>query len=186
MKINGLQLYLPASEILVFPRPNGQDIRLEIRAVLDRTDYDRLAPPPPTPPTMIKRGGEKVADVNDKNFLAAMSRHSALYTTWMCLQSIFVAQETLDAPPVRPEWELVNLEDPKTWDKYEQELMQSGFSEIERMRLQNTIFEVNSLTETKVREARDSFLASRRQTQLESISLTPEQADIKSGEPVSV
>lgn len=166
MKINGIPIIKPATEILVFNRPNSDPIIFEIRAVLDRTNFDVLVPPV-VPPTITKRGGEKVLDFKDANYTKIMETHGRLYHYWMILNSIYIPAPLEDGEPTRPEWEQVNLEKPDTWHLYEKELIDSGFSEVERLRLQNSILSVNSIDETKIREARDSFLASRRQVQPE-------------------
>lgn len=185
MKINGTKIYKPASSILVFPRNGTEDIRLEIVAVLERTEFDKLCPTP-SAPLMLKRGGEKVANFEDKGFLASVQYQSELYTKWICLKSIKAASNLPDTPPTDIEWETVDINDPKTWDNYQQELIDSGFSDMERARIQNAVFEVNSLNESKVREARDSFLLWRQSQLLESTSPMDEQLVTKSGEPVSV
>lgn len=166
MKINGVPLIKPATEIVVFPRPGSEPIAFEIRAVLDRTDFDNLVPAA-IPPTMTKRGGEKVFDFKDKNYVKIMETQGKLYHYWMVLNSIFIPAEKEDGEPTRPEWEQVDLAKPDTWHLYEKELIDSGFSEVERLRLQNAILSVNSIDESKIRDARDSFLASRREIQPE-------------------
>lgn len=185
MKINGTKLYKPSSQLIVFTRGDDPAIKLEVIAVLDRAEFDKLCPTP-VPPMMMKRGEGKVPDFDDKGFLAQVQRNSELYTKWICLKSIMVPSDEVDGEPTHVEWETIDLQDPKTWNNYDQELIASGFSDMERLKLQNVIFEVNSLSETKAREARETFLQWRRDKQLASISQGAEQPDTNSGELVNV
>jgi hypothetical protein len=53
------------------------------------------------------------------------------------------------------------MSDPNTWINFDKELKDSGLSEIERIRIVNAVMTANCLNESKLDEARESFLASR-------------------------
>ena len=56
------------------------------------------------------------------------------------------------------EWEIVNYDKPETWASYEEELREAGFSEIEIGRVVMGVMRANSLDESLIDEARNSFL----------------------------
>lgn len=185
MKTRGRKLEGPASVLLVFPRGEGREpVKLEIIAVLDRSEFDKLVPET-LPPVKVKRGGEKELDFNDKNYRLSTASRTELYTLWLSLKSLHSPAEVEGGDPEPVEWEIVDINDPQTWGKYEDELIQSGFSDMERRRIANAVWEVNTLSDSTMKEARDSFLVSR-QEQLHLSSSRKEDPDAtSSGEPVS-
>lgn len=185
MRLKGKKIEGPASKILVFPRgEDTEDIKLEIVAVLDMDEFQKRCPEP-TPPWMVKRGGAKVPDIDNANYKKQKARHNELYTLWLYFNSLYCPAEHPEDERTPVEWDRIDREDPNTWRLFEIELIEAGFAEFERLRIINTILEVNSLSEEKMEEARNSFLASRQAPLLQSSSQNTEADDISSGEPVS-
>jgi hypothetical protein len=57
------------------------------------------------------------------------------------------------------EWELVDLENPDTWERYQEELQQCNFSDIEMTRIIEGVMTANGLNQAVLEEAEKRFLA---------------------------
>lgn len=149
MKIKGQKIEGANEEIIVIPR--GEDsIILKARAILDFKEFETLCPEPEmAQKTMIS--GRKVDNPNDKSYKDAVEDHNKQYMAYMVIKSL---EATVDL-----EWETVDLQNPDTWQNYEQELRDSGFTEIELGRIVTGVFTANSLNEAKIAEAKERFLA---------------------------
>jgi len=184
MRLKGKKIEGPSTKILVFPRGDDNSVKLEIMAILDFEPFEKLCPEP-TPPTVTKPGGVKVLDPNDKNYKKLIVRHGALRMQWLFINSLWCPAEHLEDERTPVEWDLVDPLDPNTWDKFEPELVNAGFSEIERLMISNAIMEVNSISESTMKEARDSFLASRQETRNPLSSQNSEAENTSSGDVVN-
>jgi len=183
MKIGGKKIdCTPASEMIVFPRESG-DIALRANAVLDRDEFDKLCPTPKMPQKRVK-GGRMVDDPDSPRFLKLLNQHSTKFVDWLIITSLCgVNKETKEDDPI--EWELVDRSDSSTWSKWDDEFRASGFSDMERKRIHSLVITVNSLSERRLDEARESFLLPVAEEQDDSSSPTIEQTDTPSGEPVN-
>jgi len=175
MKMSGRKIQGPNEEILVLPRPDG-DLVFKAKAVLDYTVFDSLVPQP-KPPKMRKRGvSELVEDNKDKNYLEELQNWSTKRMDFMILESLRTGTPEL-------EWETVDSNNPDTWKNYEKELREAGFTPVEINLLNATCITANSLSQSKLDEARDRFLAS--QVELTSNGSSPQDVlrSTRSGEP---
>lgn len=179
MKIGGKKISGPNVTTVVFPRGDNDDnaIVFKVQAVLDLDDFEALCPLP-EPPTIVKKDGSKSKDVNDPKYLAKMSKHNTLRFTYTILKS-------LEATPGL-EWETVNMSDPETWQNYENDLKNAGISQSERNHLLMAVLDTNSISEDRLKEARDHFLRSQAKRAEESSSQKDEPSITESGEPASV
>jgi hypothetical protein len=150
VKYGGKKLTQPNAVTLVLPREDATDIVIRCRAVLDYEEFNKILPQP-TPPTKVLRGGAKQPDFEHPSFKVSMNQYAASKTQWMVLKSIETGPDTI-------QWETVDMADTATWGNYEKELMEAGFSEIERQRILGAVMEANSLNESKLNEARERFL----------------------------
>lgn len=175
MKYKGKKIDRPNREIIAIPRAEGEDIIFIAKAILSYDEFDKLVPLP-KPGIKLKKGGERVVDLEGPAYKADMVRYSEKKYAWMILKS-------LEESPI--EWETVNMGDPSTWNNWESELKKSGFSNIECNRIIKGISDANCLNEEKVEEARKRFLAGIELDQLlESSSLQPELNSTQYGEVV--
>lgn len=150
MKYKGKQLSGPNIDYIVFPRNGGnEEIVFKLQAILDYSMFDKLMPKP-LPPVRMKPGGERIADYNDPIYKQSEDQYSHNRLAWIVIHTI----KNDDI-----EWEKVDKGDSNTWRNYEQELLDSGLSPPEIQRLITSIFSVNALDESKIKEARDRFLA---------------------------
>jgi len=183
MKIGGKKIDVaPASDFIVLPRKDG-DIAIRSNAVMDRTEFDKLVPLPKPPKKMIK-GGVRVEDNEAPSHQIALQQHGVKFMNWLVVESLCgVNKDTQEDEEI--EWEKVNAEDPKTWALWDDELKENGFSDMERKRIHNLVMRVNSLDDTRLDEARNSFLQPPVVELEESSSPTTEQNDTPSGELVN-
>ncbi len=151
MKLHGVKIEGPNVEEIVIPRGDGQ-IVFRAQAVLDDQEFDDLCPRP-KPRVMIKKGGVKVEQTEEPNYKAAINKWGEQRVAWLVLRSL-EATEGL-------EWETVVYDDAKTWLNYQTELKASGFSDAEVAAIIRGVMAANGLSEEKVEQARQRFLASR-------------------------
>lgn len=179
MKLAGRELKKCNSHTIVIPRTDEKPIVLIARAVLDYSMFEKLCPDP-KPPYRMKAGGEKVANFKDPRYVLSLESFGRRRVAWIVLESLRLGSPEL-------EWDIVDYGDPNTWEKYTEELQESGFNWAEIAMITNGCFIANSLDESKIEEARASFLASQLEA-AEDLSTSPmvEVSVTPSGEPVSV
>jgi len=146
MKIGGVEVNGPNEEILVLPRLD-QDIVIRARAVSDMTGFEAVAKVPKAPGKYTKNGFEPTLD--DVTYLQKVEQFNSLRMAYMILRSL---------EPSEIEWENVDMENPKTWLKWDEELRASGLSDIEINRIVMCVMQANSLDESKLQQAREVFL----------------------------
>jgi hypothetical protein len=164
MKMHGVEVTGSNVSFAVIPRPprtvdeGGQrktvsgDLVFMAKAVLDFTDFHKLCPRP-KPPSVLRPGQLPSEDVEDPDFKAAVFAWGGNKVNWTVLKSL-EATETL-------EWETVDKSNPQTWKNYHSELVTAGFSEPEINLILGAVWEANALDDTKLKEARERFLATR-------------------------
>jgi hypothetical protein len=174
MKINGKKIEGSNVEICVIPRGDDKEpIVFKCQAVLDIEPFDQLCPAP-RPPMIMKPGGKKIIDNENSKYKVQVEQHNAKRMGYLIIKSL-EATEGL-------EWETVSLSDPDTWDNYSKELKDSGFSNIEIMRIINTCMSANCLDEARLERAREDFLATQSSNGQSSIQ-QDELLSIASGVP---
>ena len=158
MKFKGEKVSARNLEICVIPRGDGDSVVFKCQAVLDMDDFEKLCPVP-KPPQRMMAGGKKVIDIEDPIYKHKIEDRNDKRISYLILKSLEATEDL--------EWETVVMGDSDTWGNYETEFKQAGFSPVEIMRIINSCMTANCLNEDKLKEARDSFLASQ-QAQLEA------------------
>lgn len=177
MKVGGKVIDKPNELILAIPREN-EDIIFKVRAVLDMDEFDKLCPEP-VPPTIVNaRTQEKRLDYKDKKYMEKAEKHSRQRFDYLVLKSL----EATDGL----EWDTVKMDDPETWQNWEQDMKNAFFSIAELQRIRLAVFDANSLNEEKLKEARDRFTRSQAAAKSEQSSQKEEHSSMESGEPASV
>lgn len=177
MKIKGRKISKPNLEIIVIPRGGEEeDIVFKAQAVLDMSDFDKMCPMP-KPPVLVKKGGMKVVNIEDPIYKQELERHGKLRITWMVLQSLRATEDF--------EWETVDPQNPDTWNNYEREFKESGFSQVEVNRIISGVMTANSLNDDRIKEARERFFAGQEGQSNGSSSLPVAPSSMPSGEPAS-
>ena len=149
MRIQGKKIEGANEVIIVIPRGSNSDIIFKARAILDSSPFEEICPPP-EPPRKMLPGGKEVKNLKDPSYLKAIDKYSTKRLTWIVRTSLEATEDL--------EWEKVDLSDPTTWNNFEEEMKESGFSNVEVNRIVQACIEVNALSEEKIQEARDRFL----------------------------
>jgi hypothetical protein len=173
MRIGGVNVDGPNEEILVLPRLDD-DIVFRAEAVSDMSGFHALVPEPKAPGKLTKNGWEPIK--NDDTYKARMVKYSEQRYAYMLIVSLI---------PSEIEWSEVDLDKPKTWTKWDAELLAAGLSTVEVDRVSVCVMRANALDERKLKEARDLFLLGRAEEQKESSGLETEPESTPSGEPAS-
>jgi hypothetical protein len=149
MKINGIEFTGERTETLVIPR-GGHDVVFKAKPIADMSAFEEICEPPKAKQRMLK-GGNMVFDTKDPGYIAKLDEWAALKTAWLVIQSL-KATEGLA-------WSTVDLEDPKTWCNYQDDLMNAGFTDGEIGRIIELVSLANGLSQGKIDEATERFLA---------------------------
>jgi hypothetical protein len=149
MKIDGKKLEGINTVRVILPRQDG-DIILIARGVPSYKGFEEVCPRP-VPQMKTFPDGHKEAMIKDPSYEAAISTWAERKSTWLVLES-------LSATPGL-EWETVDRNDPETWGNFNQELIDSGFSEFEVVRIIDGVMTANGLNQTVLDQAEKRFLA---------------------------
>ena len=173
MRIGGVQLTGLNEAILVLPRSGG-DLVIKARAIPDYEEFDKLVPEPKVPVMVTRNGTEN--DENNVDYLAAIARRETLRIAYIYVKSL---------EPSNIEWDTVKIETPSTWTNFREDFKKAGLSPVEINRIWGTVSEANCLSEDKLVEARQRFLAGVGKDQPASSSPSTGQANTPSGAPAS-
>ena len=147
MKIGGVEVRGPSEEVLVLPRPMGEDIVFRAKACMDIDEFDKIVPEP-KPTARLEKGGWK-ENFDDPAYQEAVKKHGQLRFAYMILKTL---------EPSEIEWSTVKMDQPSTWLSWETELIDAGLSRTEVNRVINCVSAANSLDDAKLEAARESFL----------------------------
>lgn len=151
MKIGGIKVDKPTEEIVVFEM-GGKDVVFKAQAVLDETEFDEICKLP-KPPMVKKRGEDEArADFTDKKYNEQIIKYSEKKSHWMILKSL---------EPSEIEWETVDMKNPDTWENYYKELRKL-FTRSQQDVIYEAVMVANGLSDSKIKEARERFLAGER------------------------
>ena len=151
MKIAGKKVEAPKPTIVAFAREDG-DLVFHVGAVLDFTPFEKICQEPKPTEVVMADGHKEFRE--DHFYQTNVRKYNKRRLDWMVLQSLKVTPGL--------EWERVNLEDPDTWELYEEELRET-FNQGEINILISAVINANSANEDKMREAKERFLATRSQ-----------------------
>jgi len=157
MRIGGKEVSGVCEEVLVLPRPMGEDIVIIARACGDMQHFDDVCPRPKAPQRIVKGGA--VDDANAPSHLEALESWGERRFAYICVTSL---------APSNIEWDQVKMDKPSSWPKWQEELQSAGFSSAEVNRTLQCILSANSLDESKLKAARESFLLGQAAARLES------------------
>lgn len=148
MKIAGVSVFLPPRDVVVFPRAE-QNLIFHIIGVESFEEFDAIYPRP-KPPQMLKKGRQQ-DNLDDP---AYAKQHEA----WAQARQDWLLIKALSAPENEITWDHVDVKDPATFTKVNDELKAAGLTQIELNRLIGKMYEVNALSETGMENARANFL----------------------------
>lgn len=180
MKIKGQQVSPPKPVEFIIYREDEQgkpaNLTFLCGAVLDYAEFEKLCPAPKAPLRTDIKTGEQTRDVTHKRFRIDNELYADRRINYMIIKSISATPDF--------EWELVKLNDPNTWDKYEEEL-RSCLTPAEATLLVNAAIEANSPSKNRRKEALENFTVSADQAPSVTGSQAEEPIATPSGEAVS-
>lgn len=172
MKISGHELNgAPHEDVLPLPH-QGKIIPIRARAIQSFDEFNKLCPEPEPPGKLTKDGF--IPNPEDEGFKATLTNYHKRRMGWMVINSL---QDM--------EWDTVRVENPATWAAWEKDLQNGGLSQVQCNLIFQHVMAVNSLDESKLREARELFLLGQAQSQSDSSSHQSEPLSTPSGEPAS-
>lgn len=152
MKLKGKKIEGPNEVPIVIPRHNRDNLEFVAVAVLDYTDHDKLNPMP-FPPVRSEPDKAETPLLQDPDYLQAKQKWGERKTHWMILTSLAATPEL--------EWESVDMDEPESWENYQEELKESGLSELEISNIISAVIQACGLDQEKIDLATESFLVSR-------------------------
>lgn len=152
MKVGGVQVTAPPEGLLILEREEGQLVFRARPVPVDAWDFfNKCCPEPAMPMVLVK--GERQGNPQDETYQSQMLNLKNKRIAYLCLKSL---------EPSQIEWDTVNLENPDTYLSFEDDLRNSGMTEMEIQRVIGLCVGANSLDEEKLKKARDSFLRGQR------------------------
>lgn len=161
-------------DVLVLPRRKTQ-IVLTARALPDMTDFEKHVYEP-QPKKVFHKGKGWISDTEDVTYMSQMERYGKLRVAYFVVFAL---------KPSEIEWDLVDINDADTWDKWEEDFKNSGFTQHECNLILALCFRVNQLDEQKLEQARSLFVHGQEQLAADSSSRSSEQNDSPSGKPAN-
>jgi hypothetical protein len=158
MKLKGKKIQGANYEYIVIPRADG-DLVFKAEAILDMEPFEQLCPMP-KPGKVMLPGGETKEDFNGADYKKAIADRAEKRYSYIIIKSL---QASTDL-----EWETVDFNNPETWGNWITELKESGFTTNEINLIQFGVATANNLSQDKIDEARNRFLASLAAAQVES------------------
>lgn len=176
MKVNGIQVQGPRIVSLHIPIGDEAVAEFKFRPLFsDDSDNFEKVMPKPEPKLLVKPGGQKLYDTEDKVYRKNLENWSTYKTHWEFLRSLSATDGL--------EWSKVKSDEPETWKLWEDEISEI-FGKNTAVVFWNKFVEANILTEDTMERARLRFLASKVQMLSESLSQTLGQQNTESGGPV--
>lgn len=153
MKVGGVQVTPPPEGLLVLEREEGNLVFRARPIPMDAWDqFNKICPEPPVPMVLVK--GEKKANTTDETYQSQLRKLHTKRMAYLCLKSL---------EPSNIEWDNVVMDDPDTWEKFEDDLRSAGMTEIEIDKVIKLCVGANTLDEEKLKRARESFLRGQRE-----------------------
>ena len=173
MKIGGVTVTPP--EDLILPIPRGSNFLVfRIRPLPDMDEFEKFVKEP-SPPAVLTKDGKKL-DTDEPGYKQQLANYAKQKLGYMVIKSL---------EPSDIEWETVDPENPSTWINWQEDFKNAGFTSVEVNTIFNFVLEANTLSEEKLKKARESFLLGQAQSQRESTGLHTEPANTQSGEPAT-
>lgn len=180
MKIGGLKiegdLAKPNEDVLVLERPNNKQIIFTARAFQTLEDFETLCPSP-TAPQIFQAGKGWIPQLSNETYLQQVEEYGTRHVGYIVIKSL---------EPSEIEWDLVKIDDPSTWGKWEEDLLNNNFSQRECNLVLKLCWDINNLDEGKIERARELFLRGQEEVSEKSASPATEPKNSRSGKPASV
>lgn len=153
MKVNGKQLNGPRIVKVYLPTGENEAVEFRFRPLKSTEDFTEVMPAPKAP-EVVKPGGQKFYNENDRGYKIALSDWLQKKLDWEFLKSI---SETEDL-----EWETVKMDDPNTWKLWKTEIA-NHFGDHQSSKVFSGFVEAQFVTEETMEVARQTFLTGRQE-----------------------
>lgn len=171
MKVNGQPVTPPADEMLVLERDGAKFLVFKIRALKDMDEFNKLCPEPDVPGVFDKHGNFE-PDPENKDYKTIMAGYQMRRLSYMVIKSL---------EPSNIEWDLVDINKPKTWNLWQEDMKNAGMTSPEVNAIFNLVLETNTLSEAKMQKARDAFLRGQAQASEDTSGQPTEPESTPSG-----
>lgn len=148
MKWQGEQIYVPNETDVKITRRDGTTLEFKFQAVEDMNAFEKLYPQP-SPPWIKNNKGQVKYQHDDPKHQEAMTDWARKRMLWLILKSMEATKDL--------EWESVDINDPDTYDLFEDELKEAGLNQVEVNKLSMAALEANSLTDAMIENAQQDF-----------------------------
>lgn len=175
MKIGGVDpTTLSTEEILVLPR-GEKNVIFRAVGIPDYEPFNVLCPEP-TAPKIHKPKEGWVDNVEEPGYRDMVKTYGLRRLAWLIIMSL---------EPSKIEWDTVNLDKPGTWTSWEKDMKANGFNHMECQRIQNLVFQANSLDDDKLDKALAVFLRGQQPVPNVTNGQRSEPEITQSGKPAS-
>lgn len=166
IKIAGKEVSTQANEDFIILTRGEDSIIIRARALQDMDEFLDAVKEPKPPGKLVR--GEWKDNVEDPTYKQRMETFSKQRAGFLVIRSL---------EPSEIEWETVVDDDPKTWPNWEDDLKNSGFTNVECNHILTLVMGVNQLDEAKMKAARESFLRGQEAESEKSPGPNTEQSD---------
>jgi hypothetical protein len=149
MKISGIDFSQPSNVIIPIIRGNAEII-FQACCIVDFTELDAVLKAP-NPVLRLMRGSQEAKPVQDEKYKKELEEFGRRRIDYIIAKSLLATPDLV--------WETVDFNNPETYKNYETELQEAGFNTFQITQLATGALEANGLSERKVTEAREHFLA---------------------------
>jgi len=176
MRIGSRKIELGGEEDVVIKRGDGEPVVFRIKSLKksDYTKFDQMCPKPPIPISMNPKG-EKWQNPENPTYQKKIEEWGTKRMGYMMIKSLMATPDL--------HFDTVDIQNPDTYDKLEDELTDAGFSVLEIGHLFSKIMQICGLDQKKIEQATQDFLAMMGSTQEPISSPSTEQVVTQSGEP---
>lgn len=178
MKIAGKKIENKYVEEVYIPRgeEGAEGVLLKVQAVLDFAKFDELCPEP-KPPMITRVGQGTIAKVDDPGYKADLEVYNRKRMAFFVIEGLRATEDI--------EWETLDVDNPATWDKYEDELKDAGLTQMEIGQVFQAVLRVNNLDEEHLKASRKRFLARMQEVESNPSIQKDVQPSTPSSEPAS-
>jgi len=150
MKVNGKdpKAIGPRESVVVIP-VGGSTFTFKARMVNVEKFGDILKAP--EPPESIGKEGTTFKDYENAKYLEDAMKWATYQTDWWILESLKATEDLV--------WDTVDMSDPETFGNWKTELEEAQFSQTEIVAIINIVNEANGMSQERLEEATQSFLA---------------------------
>jgi hypothetical protein len=166
IKIGGREVPTALNEDFIVLTRGEESIVIRARALPDMDEFLDAVTEPKPPGKLVK--GDWKDNLDDPTYKQRMEMFARQRAGFLVIHSL---------KPSDIEWETVDIDDPKTWPNWEDDLKNSGFTNVECNHILQLVMDVNQLDEAKMKAARESFLRGQVAASEESLGPTTGQSD---------